>query len=194
MKKIFHFDDPIMQKLVATCPAPQFEDKSSHLMESLIESIVSQQLSVKAADTIFARFVTLFNSNNFPSAKNILEMDDELMRGAGISYAKIKYIKCVANAFISDLIDIQKITAQTDEEVINELVQIKGVGRWTAEMTLIFTLQRPDVFSVDDNGLQRAITNLYGITDKKEMVKLAEQWKPYRSSACWYLWKSLEIK
>ena len=188
------FNDPIMQRLVAMYEAPHFEDKSAALMHALIESIVSQQLSVKAADTIFGRFVALFKTKSFPKAEEILDVDDEKIRAAGLSYAKIKYVKSVANAFVSDLIDIEKIKKQSDEEVINELTQIKGIGRWTAEMTLIFTLQRPDVFSIGDAGLRRAITNLYGITDQEEMIHLAEKWKPNRSTACWYLWRSLENK
>lgn len=121
-------------------------------------------------------------------------MPDETMRAAGISFQKISYIKSVADAFISDLIDVQKIQRMSDEEVITALTQIRGVGKWTAEMILIFTLGRPDIFSVDDLGIRNAITKLYGITDKKEMTKLAENWKPYRSTACWYLWRSLENK
>ncbi|MBA3724002.1 MAG: DNA-3-methyladenine glycosylase 2 family protein [Candidatus Levybacteria bacterium] len=186
------FTDPIMHALSIKYPAPQFEDRSAMLMQSLIKSIISQQLSVKAADTIYKRFVDLFSSNTFPGAKVILAMDDEMIRSAGLSYAKITYVKSVANAFVSDLIDIEKVRKQSDEEVITELTQIKGIGRWTAEMILIFTLQRPDVFSIGDLGLRNAIIKLYGITDQKEMVKLSENWKPYRSTACWYLWRSLE--
>lgn len=185
------FKDPVLRKLVKKYPAPQFKDKSEFLFEELVESIISQQLSVKAADTIFMRFKNLFGKK-FPSPKIVLKTDDEKLRTCGISYAKISYIKSVANAFVSDLIDIEKIRKQTDEEVIEELIQIKGVGRWTAEMILIFTLNRPDVFSIGDLGLRNAITKHYGITDKKEMLKLSENWKPYRSTACWYLWRSLE--
>lgn len=121
-------------------------------------------------------------------------MEDEKIRNAGISFSKINYIKSVANAFVSDLIDIEKIRKQSDKEVIAELTQIKGIGRWTAEMILIFTLERPDVFSIGDLGLRNAITSLYGITDQKEMIRLAETWSPHRSTACWYLWRSLENK
>lgn len=187
-------NDPIIKKLIKKYPKPHFEDRSAFLMRELIESIISQQLSIKAADTIFARFVGLFSDGEFPTPKQILAMDDETMRSAGLSFAKISYVKSVANAFVSDLLDIEKIRNQSDEEVITELTQIKGIGRWTAEMILIFTLNRPDVFSIGDLGLRKAITNLYGITDRKEMIELAETWKPHRSTACWYLWRSLENK
>ena len=185
------FTDPILQQLVTKYPTPEFEDRSEHLMESLIKSIISQQLSVKAAATIFGRFKELFNTNNFPTAKEILAVDDETIRSAGLSYAKIKYVKSVANAFVGNLIDSEKIRKQSDEEVIAELTQIHGIGRWTAEMILIFSLQRPDIFSIDDLGIRNAIARLYGISNRKEMIKLSEQWKPYRSTACWYLWRSL---
>lgn len=187
------FKDPILKKLTKQYPAPKFEDRSSFLFYELIESVISQQLSVKAADTIFGRFKNLFG-NNFPTPSKVLTMDDDKLRSCGISFAKISYVKSVANAFVSDLIDIEKIKKQSDEEVIEELTQIKGVGRWTAEMILIFTLKRPDVFSIGDLGLRNAITKLYGITDRKDMVKLSENWKPHRSTASWYLWRSLENK
>lgn len=186
------FKEPIMHKLETMYPPPHFEDRSGQLMQYMIKSVVSQQLSVKAADTIYNRFIALFGSETFPKAEEIEAMDDETIRGAGLSYSKISYIKSIANAFISDLIDPEKIRKQSDEEVIQELIQIRGIGRWTAEMVLIFALQRQDVFSIDDLGVRNAITKLYGLTDRKEMLSLSEQWKPHRSTACWYLWRSLE--
>lgn len=188
------FNDPILQSLVKKYPKPHFQDRSAFLMRELIESIISQQLSVKAADTIFKRFVELFKNHEFPTAETILQTDDEIIRSAGLSYAKVAYVKSVANAFISDLIDVEKIKKQSDDEVIQELTQIKGIGRWTAEMILISTLNRPDIFSIGDLGLRNAITKLYGITDQKKMIELAEKWSPNRSTACWYLWRSIEDK
>lgn len=188
------FADPIIQQLAKIYPAPDFTDKSETLYESLIESIISQQLSIKAADTIFGRFKNLFPKTIFPTPEQMLVMPDETMRTAGISFQKVSYIKSVADAFVSDLIDAKKIQKMTDEDVIAALTQIKGVGKWTAEMILIFTLGRPDVFSVGDLGLRNAIKKLYGITDQKEMLRLSENWKPYRSYASWYLWRSLENK
>src|SRR6266550_2183673 len=163
------FSDPILNNLLKKYPKPHFQDRSAFLMRELIESIISQQLSIKASDTIFARFVGLFPNGEFPTAEEILTVEDEKIRSAGLSFAKVTYVKSVANAFVSDLVDIEKIRNQSDEEVIAELTQIKGIGRWTAQMILIFTLKRPDVFSIDDLGLRKAITNLYGITDRKEM-------------------------
>jgi DNA-3-methyladenine glycosylase II len=225
-----NFEDPVMQQLVAKYPAPHFEDRSKFLFEDLLESIVSQQLSVKASNTIFERFKKLFTNNTsqgvarlgdpqkvpasdslnedisggkkgqdpavsvlaFPTPSQILAMEDQKMREAGISFQKISYIKSIADAFLSDLIDVNKIQHMSDEEVIASLTQIRGVGKWTAEMTLIFTLNRPDIFSIGDLGLRNAITRLYGITDREDMQRLSEKWQPYRSTACWYLWRSLE--
>lgn len=185
------FTDPILNQLIDKYPAPNFTDKSNFLFENLIESIISQQLSIKASDTIFKRFKDLFLTN-FPTPQEVLAIDDQSLRDCGISFQKISYIKSIADAFLSDLIDIQKIRDMTDEEVIQSLTQIRGVGKWTAEMILIFTLKRPDVFSIGDLGLRKAITALYGITDREKMVQLATSWSPNRSTASWYLWRSLE--
>ena len=188
------FHDTILQSLVKKYPSPQFTDKSDRLYENLIETIVSQQLSVKAADTIFGRFLALFPHTQFPIPEEILNTNDAIIRGAGLSFQKISYIKSIASTFLTGQIDEKKIKQMPDDQVSEELVKIKGVGKWTAEMILIFTLNRPDVFSIGDLGLRNAITNLYGITNQAEMLSLSEKWKPYRSTACWYLWRSLEDK
>jgi DNA-3-methyladenine glycosylase II len=185
-------NDPIMQKLSEKHPPMDFTGRSKDLMHALIRAVIGQQLSVKAARTISGRFKELFPDKPFPTAEDILQTEDEILRGVGLSYAKVSYVKSIANAFVSSLIDSEKVKRQSDEDVIAELTQIKGIGRWTVEMVLIFTLERPDIFSIDDLGVRNGITRLYGITDRKEMVKLSEKWKPNRSAACWYLWRSLE--
>lgn len=169
----------------------KFEDRSEMLYEELVESIIGQQLSGKAADTIFKRFLKIFN-DKFPTYEKLLKVDVEKLRGAGMSYSKAQYIKNIAQAFKNKELDIKKIKKMSDEEVIKTLTKIKGVGNWTAEMTLIFVLQREDVFSIGDAGLRRAIKNLYKIEDVKKIMKLTESWKPKRSHASWYLWRSLE--
>jgi DNA-3-methyladenine glycosylase II len=185
------FKDPILKKLLDKHGPHKFEDRSEKLMEELIEAIISQQLSVKAADTIYSRFLKLFKTEHFPTPEQILRIDIEKLRAAGMSYSKANYVKNIALVFKNEELVIEKIKQMNDEEVIIELTKIKGVGKWTAEMILIFTLNRNDVFSLGDAGLKRAIKNLYGITDEKEILKLAETWKPNRSFACWYLWRSL---
>ena len=186
------FTDPILKQLVEKYPAPQFVDKSEVLFASLIESITSQQLSVKVADVIFARFVNLFAPKAFPDPEDVIAIDKEKLRAVGMSYAKAAYVKAISQAFSANEIDVNSFKTMSDEEVIVELTKLKGVGRWTAEMVLIFTLNRPDVFSIGDLGLRRAIEKLYGIRDLKEILKLSETWKPHRSTASWYLWRALE--
>ena len=185
------FSDPVLKKLHKQYGPHQFEDRSEKLYEELVESIIGQQLSGKAADTIFKRFLALFN-NKFPTPEKLMKTDAEKLRSAGMSYSKAAYIKNIANAFKNGDLDSKKLKKMSDEDVKKELTKIKGVGNWTAEMILIFTLKREDVFSLGDAGLRRAIKNLYNIDKEKDILKLSENWKPNRSFACWYLWRSLE--
>lgn len=185
------FKDPILNNLYKKYGPHKFEDRSEYLLQQLVESIISQQLSIKAADTIYSKFLKLFN-NKFPSVKQILDIDIEILRSAGISYSKGQYIKNIAKAFNDKLINVNKIKKMTDEEVIENLTKIKGVGKWTAEMTLIFTLKREDVFSIGDAGLKRAVKNLYNLEKDSTILELSKTWKPKRSFASWYLWRSLE--
>jgi len=185
------FKDPVLKKLHKKYGPHKFEDRSEKLYEELVESIIGQQLSGKAADTIFKRFLKIFD-DKFPRPEKLLKTDDEKLRSAGMSYSKASYIKNIAKAFKNGDLDIKILKKMNDEEVIKKLTKIKGVGNWTAEMTLIFTLKREDVFSLGDAGLRRAIKNLYNIDKEKDILELAETWKPKRSFACWYLWRSLE--
>jgi DNA-3-methyladenine glycosylase II len=187
------FKDPILNKLVKKYGVPNnFKDRSEFLYEELVESIIGQQLSGKAADTIFKRFLTLYEDSRFPTPQILLKTDAEKLRSAGMSYSKASYIRNVAQAFANKELDIKKLRKMSDEEVVKELTKIKGVGNWTAEMILIFTFKREDVFSLGDAGLRRAIKNLYDLEKDKDILSLAEKWKPKRSYACWYLWRSLD--
>ena len=187
------FKDPILNILVKKYGAPNnFKDRTEFLYEELVESIIGQQLSGKAADTIFKRFLALHKNSKFPRHEELLRTDVEKLRSAGMSYGKAGYIKNIAKAFKEKSLDINKLKTMTDNEIITELTKIKGVGKWTAEMTLIFTFKREDVFSLGDAGLRRAIKNLYKIEKDKDILMLAEKWKPKRSYACWYLWRSLD--
>jgi DNA-3-methyladenine glycosylase II len=161
----------------------------------LVDAIISQQLSIKAAATILKRFVALFPEGKV-TAEAVLDLDDKTIRGAGISFNKISYIKDLAKKTIESGILFEQFEIMTDEEIIDELVKVKGIGRWTAEMFLMFTMDRADVFSYGDLGIRNAIKKLYGFETeptKQEAEKIAEKWKPYRTLACRYLWKSLEI-
>lgn len=187
--------DPVMQKLIKKHDlAPIVQNFSgSKLFCDIIESIISQQLSVKAADTIFKRFLFLFG-NKFPILKQILSKSDDDIRSCGISYSKIKYIKGVAQAVLDKKIDLDNLHNLTDEEVINVLVALKGIGRWTTEMLLIFSLAREDIFSLGDIGLRNAVSRLYNVDrdDLKGIEKISRSWSPYRSLASRYLWRSLD--
>ncbi len=187
------FSDPILNKLVKKYGAPDnLKDRSEFLYEELVESIIGQQLSGKAADTIFKRFLALYKGSKFPTPVELLKTDVEKLRSAGMSYSKTSYIKNIAQSFKNGDLNVKQLKKMSDEEVIKELTKIKGVGNWTAEMILIFTFKRDDVFSLGDAGLRRAIKNLYKIEKDADILKLAEKWKPKRSYACWYLWRSLE--
>lgn len=159
----------------------------------LCSSIMSQQLSVKVSAVIYARFLALFKKK-IPSAKDILAVSFDDLRAIGLSNAKVRYVQNVCVFFIENKVTDASLHRMENEEVIEFLTQIKGIGRWTVEMILMFTLGREDVFAVDDLGIQQAVTKLYKLdaSDKKkmklDMVRIAEKWRPYRTYACRYLW------
>jgi DNA-3-methyladenine glycosylase II len=160
----------------------------------LCASIMSQQLSTKVAAVIFKRFLELFGGKE-PTPQQIVETPFETLRGIGLSNAKTLYVLNVAHFAIEHKLDDKKFKKMSNEEVIELLTQIKGVGKWTVEMLLMFTLGREDVFAIDDYGIQTAIKKLYKIddTNKKEfrqnMLKLSQKWSPYRTYACLHLWQ-----
>ena len=182
-------DDLIMIRLATKHPLSTLEP-TDDLFVAILESIIGQQLSGKAAKTIFARFQKLIPAM---SPKKILSTPDQKIRDCGLSWAKVSYVKNLALA-TQDWLDLEKIKTKTDEDVINELTKIKGIGRWTAEMILIFDLVRPDIFSVGDLGLRTAVAKHYKVdrNNLKKIAKISERWKPYRSLASRLLWKSLD--
>lgn len=187
--------DPILYKALEWIDTIPPLKKSDKLFEDLCESIASQQLSVKASDTIFKRFKALF-PNSEVTPKPILQFTIEEMRAVGLSNAKANYIKDLAQRVVDGLVELEKFDGFSNQQVIDELVAVKGIGPWTAEMYLMFTLARPDVFSLGDLGLRNAIKKLYGIetNSKAEILRLSEKWKPYRTYACRILWRSLDQK
>jgi DNA-3-methyladenine glycosylase II len=168
--------------------------KQKNLCIYLCASIMSQQLSTKVAAVIYKRFLGLYGGKE-PTPQQILDTPFETLRGIGLSNAKTNYIKNVAAFELEQGMDHGKLKNMTNDEVIEYLVTIKGVGRWTAEMMLMFALAREDVFAVDDLGIQQAMTKLYKIDDRdkktlrKEMLRLSEKWSPYRTYACLHLWR-----
>ena len=169
---------------------------SDDYFKSLCGEIIGQQLSSKAADTIYARFEKLFNGKKI-TPKDALKLQDQNLRNAGMSWSKVKFIKDLAQKVLEKNLQLDKLDKFSDELVMAELMKVKGIGPWTAEMFLMFTLQREDVFSHGDLGLRNAIKKLYKFQKeptKKQIEKIVEKWKPYRTYACRILWKSLELK
>jgi DNA-3-methyladenine glycosylase II len=159
--------------------------------EALVESIVSQQLSVKAADTIYGRLIAL-GGGRLPGPQELLVFPEEPLRKAGLSGPKIKYLRDLCAHVAEGRLVLDELSALPDEDVITRLCAVKGVGRWTAEMFLIFRLLRPDVLPVADLGIRKGMMKLFGLRKEplpERMVKLAKPWRPYRSVACWYLWR-----
>jgi DNA-3-methyladenine glycosylase II len=160
----------------------------------LMGSIISQQLSTKVAAIIFERFVALYPAKK-PTIQKVLDTPEESLRSIGISYAKIKYIYAVANFCLEHKITDKKLQLLSNEAIIELLTQIKGVGKWTVEMLLMFSLGREDVFAVDDLGIQQAMIKLYHLdpTHKKQlkidMLERSKAWSPYRTYACLHLWR-----
>ena len=194
-KAIKHLNsDPVLKELIAALP-PIVPNPEPDFYLTLLRSVVGQQLSVKAAATIYNRFINLFPSQ-YPNPEEVLLLLDEQLRGVGLSGQKSKYVRAVAQFKQSGQLEPEVISHLDDEALIKHLTSIKGVGRWTAEMLLMFALERPDVFPLDDLGIQNAMKKRYGLTfEKKElrkqMLEIAESWKPFRTLASKYLWKSL---
>jgi DNA-3-methyladenine glycosylase II len=162
--------------------------------QSLVEAIITQQLSSSAAKSIIKKFRRLYKSK-FPKPIDVLRTPNSKLRLAGLSKMKINYIKELSKNIESKQLNLRKISMQNDDQVIESLTDIKGIGRWTAEMFLIFSLGRLDVLPVSDLGLKKAVQSMYSLKQlpkEAEIEQLAIPWKPYRTIATWYLWKSLE--
>jgi DNA-3-methyladenine glycosylase II len=160
--------------------------------QTLARAIVGQQISVKAADSIWKK---LLNALVKLTPKNVAYAPNELLRGAGLSNAKVLYLHSLANHFLENITNIEKWPHMDDESVIEELTTVKGIGRWTAEMFLIFGLGRPDVFPIDDLGLVKGICRHYSNDEplaKAEILRRGDIWRPYRSLGTWYMWRVLD--
>ena len=186
--------DPIIYELLLRIDLPESTPSQAYF-DDICDSIISQQLSIKAAATIFKRFKDLFPQGKI-NPEYTLTIPTETLRQAGLSYAKIKYIQDLAQKVVNKKIHLDKLQHMTNEEIIEELIKVKGIGVWTAEMFLMFTLCRTDVFSCGDLGLQNAIKKAYGLEKKptkQELLELSAKWSPYRTIASRLLWKSLVV-
>ena len=193
-KAAAHFKkvDPILYKYVLLVGDIK-TDKVKHLFEDLVSSIIGQQLSGKVADVIFARFKKLLKEKITP--EGILKLSDEEIRSVGTSYAKVNSLKDLAFKVKKKEVELEKMDQLTDLQVIDELIKVKGIGPWTAEMFLMFTLEREDIFSYGDLGLRNAIKKIYGLNDpsKEDVAKIISKWSPFKTYACRILWKSLDL-
>jgi DNA-3-methyladenine glycosylase II len=187
--------DPVLASIIRQRGACGLKTaRESDIFSGLLQAIVSQQLSTKAAATIYGRLRALLPDET-PTPDAIVPLSDEALRGVGLSRQKLGYVRDLSRKMLDGSINAGKLTALTDDEIVAELTQIKGIGRWTVEMLLIFRLARPDVFPAGDLGIVKAIQkayNLRGTPNVKRLHTIADRWRPYRSVASWYLWASLD--
>ena len=189
--------DPVMKRLIdeggPIDPATDRRGSRPDPYEALARAIVGQQLSTKAAGSIWERLVAPFGGT-FPQPAEVIAADPESLREAGLSRAKVGFLRDLAERIEDGRLDLRRLAGRPDEDVVAELIQIKGVGPWTAEMFLIFHLGRPDVVSTGDLGIRRAVQVAYGLDDlpgPHDLERIAEPWRPHRTLACLYLWRSL---
>jgi DNA-3-methyladenine glycosylase II len=186
--------DPILRAIIEKV-GPFRMNYGEPTFHNLAESILYQQLNGKAAATIFKRFTDAAGDPLTP--EGILALTDAQMRAVGLSKQKTAYLRDLAEKTKAGLLEFEKLSTLPDLDVIQHLTQVKGIGVWTAHMFLMFTLRRPDVLPTGDYGVQVAIKKYYRkrkLPKPKDMEKIAKSWAPYRSIACWYLWRSLDIK
>ncbi|MFM2432283.1 MAG: hypothetical protein RLZZ511_3497 [Cyanobacteriota bacterium] len=186
--------DPVMKQLIrefGPCDLGQTPVTDS-LFSALVKSIVFQRISIKAAATVHGRLLALY-PKGLPTAEQLLQTEDEVLRAIGLPLSKVVYLKDLAQHVLDGLPEMAGLIGLTDAEIMQRLTAIKGIGQWSVQMILMFQLQRWDVLPVGDVGLQLAMRDLYQLREspkKQEMLALAEPWAPYRTIACWYLWRS----
>ncbi len=185
--------DPVMAAIIRQCgPCGLAHAQREDPFRAIVEAIVWQQLSGKAAATIFGRFLGLFPDHRFPTPLQVAAVSDEQLRGIGLSRQKIGYLRDLCAKMRAGTLPMERLDEMSDDEVIEALTTVKGIGRWTAEMVLMFKLHRADVLPVDDLGIVKAIRKAYGLRkdpDADRIRKIGEKWRPYRSIASWYLWQ-----
>ena len=186
--------DPILRDLMRRHgPCGLAESQHTDPFVALLHAIISQQLSTKAAATIAGRVEALLDGAPTPSA--VAGVTDAQLRGAGLSGQKVRYVRDLCGRIEDGTLPLDALDRMTDDQVIESLTQVNGIGRWTAEMFLMFRLHRPDVLPVDDLGIVKAVQRAYRLRtlpSPARILRLGESWRPYRSVACWYLWASLD--
>ena len=186
--------DPTLQDLFYDPPIENLAPESNYF-QSIVRSIVYQQLSGKAAKKIHERFINIFKLGKYPNPKDVLNISGEKLKSVGLSYMKVGYIKNLAIYFIENPKVISTLDQKSDQEIINLISSIKGVGVWTVQMFLMFTLNRPDIFPVTDLALQKGYSAYYNkknLVDPKKMLNHSKKWIPHRTAMSLYLWRYLE--
>ena len=186
--------DPRFLRLISKFGYPTFKGENNYF-EALIRNIIYQQLSGKAAQTIYNRFLALFNTTQYPSPDEILITPFENLRGAGLSNQKVTYILDLSKKYVDGTLQLDELDGKSNKEVSAQLIQVKGIGQWTADMFLMFTLNREDVFPLGDLGVKKGVAiieNLPELPTEKHMAEISEKWQPYRTIAAWYLWKLVD--
>jgi DNA-3-methyladenine glycosylase II len=191
--------DPVLGGLIRAVGPYRLEPQiDCHPFEALAQAIAHQQLNGTAANTILRRLVDSCGAGVFPTPQMVLAASRQSLRGAGFSFAKVAALRDLADKTLAAVVpDAATLHALTDEDIITRLTQVRGIGRWTVEMLLIFRLGRPDVLPVDDFGVRAGFRAAYGLSTTprpKALAAFGERWKPYRSVAAWYLWRALELK
>lgn len=187
--------DPVLKKIIAKYSIKEYWGGQPNYFLDLAEIVTGQQLSMKAADTIYKRFLKLFNTDK-PTPKQVLQLSIEQLRSVGLSNSKANYIQNIARAVKQGNLNLEYdiLTKLTNEQITNQLTAVRGLGPWSAEMFLMFSLKRPDIFSIGDLGVRTAISRLYSVdrNDHAKILEISINWQPYRTFACRYLWSSLD--
>lgn len=189
--------DPVMAGLIRAAGPCTIRPRRISPYEALVRAIAHQQLNGTAAETITRRFLTLFPGCRFPGPEAVAALPDEAIRGAGFSRAKVAAIRDIAAKTLAGVVPEKRALSRlSDDEIVERLTQCRGVGRWTVEMFLMFTLARPDVLPVDDFGVRTGYRLAYGLAEmprSKDLLALGERWRPHRTTASWYLWRAVEL-
>ena len=190
--------DPVIRRLIQSvgpCPLTPLPDRSP--FEALISAVAHQQLNGTAAETILRRFLALFHAGRFPLPEEVAAVPDEAIRAAGFSRSKLAAIRDISAKALSGIVPHRdELASLPDDVIIERLTECRGVGRWTVEMFLMFTLGRPDVLPVDDFGVRNGYRIAYGLDEMpspKELLAAGERWRPYRTTASWYLWRAVDL-
>jgi DNA-3-methyladenine glycosylase II len=191
-------NDPLLAPIIAAA-GPSTIRPHHNYYQALVGSIISQQLSVKAADTIERRFCELFGSPEMPTPEQILTKDIDELRSVGLSRGKAVYVRDLAEHVLDGSVKLDQFSDKSNEEIIKELTAVKGIGVWTAHMFLMFCMGRLDILAVGDLGIRNGIMKLYGLghaptPEEIETIAKKNHWHPYESIACWYVWHSLDNK